>query len=167
MITPQYCVTMARYNHWQNNALRDLVKQMSEEDLRADRGAFFGSIFGTLNHLLWGDHLWLNRLDPSIEPPDLTVSHLETTKNPVEWSAARFRLDGLIREWARKLKTIDLTGDVVWYSNFYQKEFHHPKTLCVTHMFNHQTHHRGQIHAMLTAAGHTTIDTDLIFMPEN
>lgn len=166
MITPDYCVTMARYNTWQNNALRDHVKTMSEDQLREDRGAFFGSIFGTLNHVLWADRLWLSRLDPSIDAPDSNTNHLDATANPVEWSAERFRVDGVIREWARRLKAIDLTGDIVWFSKFYQTEFHHPKTLCVTHMFNHQTHHRGQIHAMMTAAGRKTIDTDLIFMPE-
>lgn len=167
MISPEYCVTMARYNTWQNNSLRSHVKVMDEVDLRADRGAFFGSIFNTLNHILWGDRLWLNRLDPSISAPDPDKTHLEITANPTAWSAERFRVDGVIREWARGLKAIDLTGDIVWYSRFYRKEFTHPKTLCVTHMFNHQTHHRGQIHAMLTAAGQKTIDTDLIFMPED
>ncbi len=167
MITPDYCVTMARYNQWQNNALRDQVKVMSDADLRQDHGAFFGSIFGTMNHILWGDLLWLHRLDPSIKAPNLEVSHLEATKTPTEWAAERSRVDGIIREWARRLKSIDLTGDIIWFSKFYQKEFHHPKTLCITHMFNHQTHHRGQIHAMLTAAGKKTIDTDLIFMPES
>ena len=167
MITPDYCVTMARYNQWQNNALRDQVKVIRDADLRQDRGAFFGSIFGTMNHILWGDRLWLHRLDPSIEAPNLEVSHLEATKTPTEWAAELFRVYGIIREWARRLKSIDLTSDIGWFSKFYQKEFHHLKTLCITHMFNYQTHHRGQIHAMLTAAGQKTIDTDLIFMPES
>jgi uncharacterized damage-inducible protein DinB len=167
VITPDYCVTMARYNQWQNNELRDQVKVIRDADLRQDRGAFFGSIFGTMNHILWGDRLWLHRLDPSIEAPNLEVSHLEATKTPTEWAAERFRVDGIIREWARRLKSIDLTSDIGWFSKFYQKEFHHLKTLCITHMFNYQTHHRGQIHAMLTAAGQKTIDTDLIFMPES
>lgn len=158
---------MARYNQWQNKGLRDLVKVMNEDALRLDRGAFFSSIFATLNHLLWGDRLWMSRFDPSIDPPDLDVHHTECMPNPVAWSAERFRLDGLIREWARAVKTIDLTGDLSWYSGTYKKEFTQSKALCITHFFNHQTHHRGQIHTMMTAAGQTTIDTDLIFMPEN
>lgn len=166
MITPEYCVEMARYNQWQNNSLRDHVKAMSDAELRADRGAFFGSIFATLNHVLWADLLWLNRLDPAIALPEATASHLELTSTPALWSAQRFRVDGVIREWVRGLKAIDLTGDVVWFSKIYQKEFHHPRTMCIAHMFNHQTHHRGQVHAMLTAAGRDTIDTDLILLPE-
>lgn len=159
-------MTLARYNQWQNNALRDHVKAMSEDDLRVDRGAFFGSIFATLNHILWADLLWMNRIGASDEVPDLTKDHREATATPVEWAAERFRVDGVIREWARGVKAMDLTGDVVWFSGFYQKEFTHPKALCISHMFNHQTHHRGQIHAMLTAAGRETVDTDLIFMAQ-
>ena len=167
MITPEYCVTMAAYNQWQNNSLRDHVKAMDEAELRQDRGAFFGSILATLNHILWADLLWLNRLDASQPTPDADRDHTEATANGEEWSAERFRVDGAIREWARGLKAIDLTGTVTWYSYTYQKEFHHPRSLCITHMFNHQTHHRGQVHAMLTAAGRTTMDTDLIFLPEH
>lgn len=160
MITAEYCRTMARYNQWQNNSLRDHVKAMDEDALRADRGAFFGSIFETLVHVLWADLLWLNRLDATIAVREADVA------TPAEWLAERFRVDGVIREWARGLKTVDLTSDVVWTSKIYGKTFTHPRQLCIAHMFNHQTHHRGQIHAMLTAAGCTTIDSDLIFMTE-
>ena len=71
MISPDYCLEMARYNQWQNNGLRKIVKAMSDEDLRADRGAFFGSILRTLNHVMWGDILWLARFDPDAQLPEL------------------------------------------------------------------------------------------------
>lgn len=57
MITRQYCVTMARYTAWQNRQSRAIVQAMPEAVIRAERGAFFGSILGTLNHVLWGDML--------------------------------------------------------------------------------------------------------------
>jgi len=55
VITPEYCQTLARYNAWQNNGIRKIVDVMSEEDLRQERGAFFGTIMGTLNHLLYDE----------------------------------------------------------------------------------------------------------------
>jgi uncharacterized damage-inducible protein DinB len=167
VITAQYCKTMAQYNRWQNNGLRSIVKVMDGDTLRQDRGAFFNSIFETLNHLLWGDILWMSRFDggdgPSVEAADNT----RLTPNKAEWDRLRFLTDGRIVEWAAGLKAIDLTGDLSWYSGVYDKHLSEPKALCVTHFFNHQTHHRGQIHAMLTAAGQTPQPTDLAFMSES
>ncbi|SMX30797.1 DinB family protein [Octadecabacter ascidiaceicola] len=166
MISPEYCQTMARYNQWQNNGLRDVVKSMNEDELRQDRGAFFGSILETLNHLLWGDTLWISRFDGG---PSTEASIQESrafTASGTEWAAERFRMDGRISEWARKLASIDLVGDLHWYSGALGRDMVKPKAICVMQLFNHQTHHRGQVHAMLTAAGHTLNDTDLPFIPE-
>jgi uncharacterized damage-inducible protein DinB len=158
---------MAQYNRWQNNGLRDIVKTMTEDELRLDRGAFFNSIFETMNHLLWGDMLWMSRFDggegPSVEAKD----HIKLTSNKTEWDRLRFLTDGRIDLWADTLKSVDLTGDLTWYSGMRGKDITEPKSLCVVHFFNHQTHHRGQIHAMLTAAGHKPADTDLVLMSEN
>lgn len=162
MITPQYCRTMARYNQWQNNGLRDLVKAMDEEDLRADRGAFFGSIFETMNHLLWGDIIWLHRFGQGDAPA--YNDHTALTPNKTEWDRLRFLTDGRINEWVGVLRAIDLAGDLEWFSAIKQDTMRDPMALCVVHFFNHQTHHRGQIHAMMTAAGQKPIDTDLPFM---
>ena len=63
MITPDYCRIMARYNQWQNKAVTEVVESMAPAELTEDRGAFFGSILGTLNHLLWADLVWMSRLD--------------------------------------------------------------------------------------------------------
>ncbi|MEQ9176308.1 MAG: DinB family protein, partial [Alphaproteobacteria bacterium] len=65
MITPEYCRMMARYNAWQNRQLTESLDAQPLEVLTEDRGAFFGSILGTLNHLLWGDRMWMARFDPS------------------------------------------------------------------------------------------------------
>ncbi|MCW1950242.1 MAG: DinB family protein [Octadecabacter sp.] len=167
MISPEYCQTMAQYNYWQNNGLRDIVNSMSEGDLRKDRGAFFGSILGTLNHLLWGDTLWIGRFDdgPStdVSIPDST----EFTASGTDWATARFHLDGRINEWARRVDSLDLVGDLHWYSGALGRDMTKPKSICVMQLFNHQTHHRGQVHAMLTAAGQKPNDTDLPFIPES
>ena len=166
MITPEYCRMMAQYNQWQNNGLRDLVQSMGEDDLRLDRGAFFGSIFATLNHILWADMLWLHRLGAGDPPPVPASENLEMTPNKAEWDRQRFMMDGRLREWARGLTAVDLTGDLTWHSALKDADMVTPRAVCVAHLFNHQTHHRGQVHAMMTAAGQKTIDTDIPFMAE-
>ena len=167
MITPQYCRTMAQYNQWQNNGLRKIVKAMDEDALRLDRGAFFGSIFSTLNHLLWGDMTWMSRFDGGDAAPVEAKDHASLTPNKAEWDRLRFLTDGRIKEWAATLKSVDLAGDLTWESVLLGKTYSEPKALCLVHFFNHQTHHRGQIHAMLTAAGQTPQATDLALMSEN
>jgi uncharacterized damage-inducible protein DinB len=110
VISPEFCQTTGRYNQFKNNGLRDII-QVIDEGARWQYGrVFFRSIFGTVNHLLW--------------------------------------------------------GDLTWYSGVSGRELTEPKALCVTHSFSHQTDYRGQIHAMLTAAGKTPQPTDLPFMPE-
>ena len=161
MITAQYCRTMAAYNRWQNDNLRALVAGMDENDLRLDRGAFFGSISGTMNHLLWGDIIWLHRMGAG-DPP--VGQHTELTAEKGAWDTLRDATDTRITDWAAAMTDADLGRDVTWHSVMNKKDMVNPMTDCVVHFFNHQTHHRGQIHAMLTAAGQKTMDTDLLFM---
>lgn len=166
MITPEYCRTMARYNAWQNTGLRKLTGEMATAELTADRGAFFGSIFATLNHLLWGDALWISRFDGGQGPEPSIKGSVDFTPTPAVWAAERFRTDARISLWAESVSAIDLVGDVTWYSFAAGREISKPKTQCIMHFFNHQTHHRGQVHAMLTALGKRPQDTDLPLMPE-
>lgn len=157
---------MARYNAWQNDGLRAMIPAMDVAELTKDRGAFFGSIFATLNHLLWGDTLWISRFDGGAGPSVAAKDHREMTPTPAAWAADRFRMDARISLWAQSVNAIDLVGDLTWYSGVADREMSKPKALCVMQLFNHQTHHRGQVHAMLTAAGQHPNDTDLPFMPE-
>lgn len=166
MIEAGYVRQMARYNTWQNRQLTAALTGVDDAVLRQDRGAFFGSIMATLNHVLWADMMWMSRFDPRIPGPGDATNHLTFTPTFAVWSADRFRLDGAIRMWADTLRSLDLKDSHTWYSGTLQKEMTLPLETCVVHMFNHQTHHRGQIHAMMTAAGLTAPVTDLIFMPE-
>lgn len=167
MITPEYCRTMARYNAWQNTALRQIIPTLDKSELTKDRGAFFGSIMGTLNHLLWGDTLWMSRFDGG-QGTDVTIRQsTQMTVTPAVWAADRFRMDARITLWAQSVSALDLVGDLEWYSGALGRQMTKPKALCVMQLFNHQTHHRGQVHAMLTAAGQTLPDTDLPFIPED
>jgi len=167
MITAAFCQTMARYNRWQNKGLLREADALTESERKAERGAFFGSIEATLNHLLWGDTIWMSRFDrwkkPSVGIPDSG----RFTANWIMYRAARGDADARIVSWADKLTDGDLQGDLAWYSGALGANVQKPKWLCIQHFFNHQTHHRGQVHAMLTAAGRKPDDTDLFIMPKD
>ncbi|MFK7745352.1 MAG: DinB family protein [Roseobacter sp.] len=168
VIDPRYVQTMARYNSWQNNQLMPVLEAMPMAELTKDRGAFFGSLMATANHLLWGDTLWMNRFDPSVEPPSVeAIDHAALHPTIGSWAADRFRMDGKIRFWADGLRAVELKGDLHWYSVSVGQKFTTPIATCIVHFFNHQTHHRGQIHAMLTAAGQKAPVSDMSLMPED
>lgn len=167
MIAPEYVLMMARYNAWQNKEMKAALQSLDEAALRQDRGAFFGSIFATANHLLWGDGLWMSRFDGGQEQVTRAEDHTKVTPNLSEWAIARLRMDGRILKWAENLHAVDLVGDHTWYSGSIGAEVSLPLSHCVAHFFNHQTHHRGQIHAMATAAGAKGWTSDLVFMPED
>lgn len=165
MITPEYARTMARYNAWQNEGLLRIIPTLSDAALMADRGAFFGSIFGTLNHLLWGDTVWISRFDNG-EGSTLSIADSSgMTASVAEWATARQAADARITAWAQGTTPEDFQGDLTWYSGAVGREMSKPRAICAMQMFNHQTHHRGQIHAMLTAAGARPNGTDIPFMP--
>lgn len=168
MIDAGYVRTMARYNAWQNRQLTQMLSGVEDAVLRADRGAFFGSIMETLNHILWGDTIWMSRFTDAVAAPSKPASqHREFTPTFAVWSAERFRMDGAIQHWAEHVKSVDLKGPLRWYSGMTERELERPLGLCVTHFFNHQTHHRGQVHAMMTAAGLEAPVSDLVFQPED
>lgn len=145
-----------------------ILDVMSDESLTLDRGAFFGSIFGTINHLLWGDMLWLNRFDPSTpEPQGLPVDSVRSYPTYAAWAEERVRTDARIISWAEGVKPLELERDLTMFSRVLQAEACEPMGMCIPHFFNHQTHHRGQVHAMLTAAGHEAPVSDLFFMPKD
>ncbi len=166
MITAEYCQTMARYNAWQNRSMRESFKALGMKELEKDRGAFFGSMWATANHLLWGDQIWTARFDGGHGPDGGITDSTKLHDDLQLFLDDRLRTDERIIRWANKVNHIDLVGPMSWYSGAMKKTMTKPKALCVMQLFNHQTHHRGQIHAMLTAAGAKPDDTDLPFMPE-
>ena len=118
MITPEYCLLMARYNRRQNAGLFKSLESMTDADLREDRGAFFGSIFRTVNHLLWGDTLWISRFDGGEGPAQTDLTKTDTTdgaKTLAEWSMERFRTDARYVTWAKRITHLDLTGDLTCF----------------------------------------------------
>lgn len=145
-----------------------IVDAMDQAELDQDRGAFFGSIQKTLSHLLWGDTLWMSRFDAKSAAPDCSGQEgLVRWPTKSEWATERFLCDGRIRIWAGKLRQVDLSGDLTWTYSYEDKQVTKPLGFCITHFFNHQTHHRGQVHAMLTAAGQQAPVSDLSYLPED
>jgi len=164
MITPAYVTTMAAYNAEMNRRLYAAAARLDDAERRADRGAFWGSIHGTFNHLLWGDLNWMSRFAgwPKLDTPIKESGGLIADFG--ELSARRVAVDADIAAWAADVTDAWLADDLVWYSWALQREMRGPRTLLVAGLFNHQTHHRGQAHALLTAAGEQTGDTDLPFV---
>ena len=165
MLTSAHARMMARYNRWQNESLYGAADGLSDAARKEDRGAFFRSIHETLAHILWADEIWLSRFGACDAPPgDLGAS---AAYRP-EWAdlaTARKRMDALLVGWADGLAAGDLDGDLTWWSGAAGRELSRPRWVIVAHVFNHQTHHRGQVHAMLTAAGARPEATDIPFMP--
>jgi uncharacterized damage-inducible protein DinB len=164
MITPDYVRTMASYNRWQNRNLYGAADSLSEEARKLERGAFFGSIHGTLNHLLFGDQMWMSRFAGTAKPKAAGIPQspgMYESWDDLKRERAAF--DEVIIGWAEKLDAAWLAGDLTWFSGASKREVTKPKALLVAHMFNHQTHHRGQVHCMLTQAGVRPGDTDLPF----
>lgn len=165
MIDPTYVRTMARYNRWQNGNLYAAADALSDEARRQDRGAFFKSILGTLNHLLWADEMWMSRLSDGA-PPSARIA--ESPSYVEDWEMLKQKrevCDERIVVWADALEPAALSAELTWWSGILQTDMTKPRWFAITHMFNHQTHHRGQAHALLTAAGAKPHATDLMFIP--
>ena len=166
MITPAYVRMMADYNRWQNRNLYAAAANLSDEVRKQQRGAFFGSIHGTLNHLLWGDQMWMSRFIGTPRPK-APAGIADTVRLHERWDdleRERAAFDEVIIDWAETLDPAWLEGDLTWLSGALKRELTKPKVMLVAHLFNHQTHHRGQVHCMLTQCGVTPGDTDLPFL---
>ncbi|WP_084395710.1 DinB family protein [Henriciella aquimarina] len=166
MIGVEHPRLMARYNRWQNTSLYEAADTLSDAGRRKDRGGFFRSIHETLSHILWADQIWLSRFG-ACEAPDVGIA--DSPAFHADWTgmkAARQAMDETVLTWADSLDETTLASDLTWFSGAAQAEVSKPVWLLVTHIFNHQTHHRGQVHAMLTAAGAKPDDTDIFLMKD-
>lgn len=167
MPSQEYAISMARYNLWQNQNLIKAASTLSDEQRQQDNGAFFGSIQKTFSHILWADMLWLSRFASTQAPEGGIPQSMDLIKNWSKFSDQRAAFDNQILQWAKKVDPDWFEGDLSWFSGAINREISKPKKMLVLQLFNHQTHHRGQIHAMLTAAGARSDDTDVPFMPDS
>ncbi len=167
---------MAQYNEWMNDKLYAAAAQLAPEQLMEDKGAFFGSLIGTLNHIVAGDTIWLRRFatHPAAFPALLPVLELPapsgltaTFSNDLAALAAhRSWLDGIITQWVGQLDDGALQH-VLHYKSTKGVASNKRFASLVLHFFNHQTHHRGQASTLLSQAGIDIGVTDLLMCIPN
>lgn len=139
----------AGYNRWCNERLYDAAAKVSGADYRADRGAFFKSLHGTLNHLLVGDRIWMRRFTGAGElPPSLDAILFDDFES---LRAARVSEDVKIVRYVERLSEADLAGTLRYRTFVRPQAIEQALSPALDHFFNHQTHHRGQAHALLSA----------------
>jgi len=161
----------AQYNTWFNGQLFGLLSELDDAERKRDRGAFFGSIHDTLDHVLLGDRSWLSRIErssmpfPSLEQaalvPDLRDLRQGITQDFETLRAERSATDAVLEAFVRELTPALLASDLA-YTNSKGMDFACPLWQVVAHVFNHQTHHRGQVTALLSQAGIDPGMTDFI-----
>lgn len=141
---------LSRYNSWANQVLYAAVADLPDDAYRQDLGSFFGSVQVTLNHLLSMDQLWFGRVEP---PAFMPVSHDQILHEHFDGlHQARVAMDRRIAAICAGLDDRRLASPLTWIS-MDGETLSAPLRQVLTHAFNHQTHHRGQIHAMFTRLG--------------
>jgi uncharacterized damage-inducible protein DinB len=156
----QHFALLAAYNTWCNERLYDAAAQLSDADYRADRGAFFRSLHGTLNHLLAADRIWMRRFTGEGEAPnrlDAILFH-----ELADLRLARQAEDRRIVRYADALSQKDLDGTISYLTVVNPSPVTQPLAPALIHFFNHQTHHRGQAHCILTGLGVDAPSFDLV-----
>jgi uncharacterized damage-inducible protein DinB len=151
----------ADYNRWANARVYEACAALSDEEWRADKGAFFGSAKGTLNHILAADRIWLKRFTGTGDAPTSLDATLYDSF--ADLRAAREAEDQRIIDWVDSLTDADFSGIVSYTPVSTPDRIELPLGRILTHVFNHQTHHRGQAHTILTSLGRPSVVLDLIY----
>lgn len=151
----------AGYNAWANRRLYDAAAKLSDDDYRADRGAFFKSMHGTLNHLLATDRIWMKRFTGEGDAPERLDAILHDRF--ADLRAAREAEDRRIVAWIGGLDEARLAGTIRYRRVSSPEEFVQPLMPALDHWFNHQTHHRGQAHTLLTILAGNAPELDLLY----
>lgn len=172
-MTPQAAARMAEYNRWMNERVYDAAAKLDDATLVADKGAFFGSILGTLNHIAVADSIWLHRfaqhpasfaaLDALSAFPQPTSLTQSLAPDLAALRRYRRQLDELIERWVPALTPEHLSADII-YANLAGVSSRKNFSLLLQHFFNHQTHHRGQVSTLLFQSGIDVGATDLLAM---
>jgi len=163
---------MARYNRWMNQRMYAACEGLSDAQRKADQGAFFKSIHHTLTHLVLADKMWLARfarqgVEFAALPPELLAvpeGSDYTSDLPSDWAdlkQTRDALDAAVEQWLASMPS-DFLSSTMRYANTRGVQRAHPAWQALTHFFNHQTHHRGQVTTLLTQQGVDVGVTDLI-----
>ncbi len=167
-MSPDHCRALARYNRWMNEKLYAVASRLTDEGRKHDRGAFFRSVHGTFNHLLLADRFWMGRFKGVnlqgdwMGPGGIRSLDQELYADFDELRRERAKMDDEIESWVAALTSEKLSGPL----RYVRKDvtYEHPLWWSLAHLFNHQTHHRGQATTLLMQAGHDPGVTDLIVM---
>jgi len=151
----------AHYNAWANSRLYETAARLSGEQYRADRGAFFKSVHGTLNHLLVTDRIWMQRFTGEGDAPNRLDAILFETFD--ELRAARKAEDRRILGFVEGLDDRRIEGTIKYRRVSSPEAFEQALAPALAHWFNHQTHHRGQVHALLTGLLGQAPELDLLY----
>ena len=157
----QHFMMFAAYNRWANARIYDAAAALPEEAFKRDVGAFFGSLHGTLNHILAADRIWQKRFTGTGDAPTALDAILYDDFAGLQ--AARWAEDDRIITWIEGLRETDLARDITYTPLTNPTVITHPLAPALFHFFNHQTHHRGQCHMILTALGKPSLSLDMIY----
>lgn len=166
MISPLWCRTMAQYNLWQNRAIIAAADPLGPVKRQENRDAPFGSLAGTLSHLLWTDRIWMARFDGGAAPDGKLAASGTQFRDWEMYRAERAQTDMRILDLASGLAEAALEGELFWMSKSAERGMSRPVAICVTHFFLQQVHHRGVVHALIGAAGAKVEEFALFLMPD-
>ncbi len=157
---------LALYNQWMTTKIYTAIEGLTIEELKKDRGAFFKSIYSTLNHLLWADIRWMSRFTGNTYPFEDSKMGVDLFDDFESLRDEHLKMAEHIIHWSNTLNEDQISQDLTWTRASGGTPVTKPFWLCITHLFNHQTHHRGQITQMLKPIGIDVGDTDLPLMPK-
>ena len=157
----QHFQMFATYNRWANRVVYDAAATLDEEEMNRLTGAFFGSLIGTLNHILVADRIWLKRFTGEGAAP----ARLDAILHPDLATLAETRReeDDRILSWVGALSEDNLAGRFTYVTATDMRTVSQRLAPALAHFFNHQTHHRGQAHAILTTLGKPSLALDMIY----
>lgn len=157
----RHFMMFAAYNQWANRLVYEAAADLGEGEFKRDTGAFFGSMMGTLNHILVADRIWLKRFTGAGDAP----SRLDTIlySDLPSLTGAREEEDQRIVDWVGGLTDKELGGRFTYMTATDMRTISQRQLPALAHFFNHQTHHRGQAHMILTALGRPSLSLDLIY----
>ncbi len=159
--------TAARYNEWANNRLYNALKSMTDSERREDRKAFFRSIHNTMNHILLADLLYRQRL----EKKPITFNSLDEIVHEdfEDLENAHRSNDKWYSELCMGLTEKDLDSDFSFKAVGMDKDEYYalPLKVCLTNLFQHQIHHRGQVHHMISHANYDPPPLDIVKFGSN
>ena len=156
----KHFMMFAAYNQWANGHIYDAAALLSDEEYRRDTGAFFKSMIGTLNHIVACDRIWMKRFTGEGEAPATLDAIIQT--DFARLRATREAEDSRIVKWVGSLSETALGGRFTYMTVTDMRTVSQRLAPALDHFFNHQTHHRGQAHMILTLLGKPSLQLDLI-----